>query len=101
MLSRLNRIARSGGFPQLFSTDVKTKTPLTAADNTAPALLSSDLRSVVRYAKDVVAPFQIYSLINQDGTVRGELPKLDPSEWRKLYSHMVRLSGFFGAFCSQ
>ncbi len=57
--------------------------------------LSSDLKSSFRYAKKVVAPFQVFSLINQDGSLRSvesSLPQLNADEWRRLYTHMIRLN---------
>jgi hypothetical protein len=85
---------------------------------------STDVESCVRYAQDCVSKYQVtlffffffflncqlsshfsiksrsktirqvFSLLNQDGTMRdpsATLPNKTPDEWRNLYTHMVRL----------
>ena len=85
----IRQISRKVSFRALSTAVAKQK-----VDNTtAVPLLSSDL--AFRYAKDVVAPFQVYSLLSQEGVIResnSPFPNLSPEEWRRVYKHMVRLN---------
>lgn len=92
-LFRRAQIAQT--IPRMCMSAIPEKAELSNRSSCESPVLSSDLSASVRWAKEVVQPFQVYSLLNQDGTLRASedfLPQLAPSEWKKLYSQMVRLS---------